>query len=89
MICRIVSWLFALLYLAALAIYLIGTFGLFGAERDPLSGVFLVPLGWPWNWLIDLLPASFARAYPALAALSPLVNLAIIGFICRRLRVST
>ncbi len=29
------------LYLVALALLLIGTFGLFGQEQDPLSGIFL------------------------------------------------
>ena len=33
-----------------------GTFGLFGTERDPLAGVFLLPLGLPWVLAIDLFP---------------------------------
>jgi len=32
---------------------LIGTFGLFGQEKDPLSAVFLIPLGLPWFiWVV-------------------------------------
>lgn len=66
---------FAALYAFALAVYLIGTFGLFGADRDPLSGVFLIPLGLPWNRFVDALPERF---WPWLAAAAPLVNLAIL-----------
>jgi len=47
--CRTVPGVFLALYLIALALLLVGTLGLFGAERDPLSGVFLVPLGVPWR----------------------------------------
>ena len=43
-ICNWVIILFGLLYLVALALLLIGTYGLFGQERDPLSGIFLLPL---------------------------------------------
>ncbi|QVM82752.1 hypothetical protein [Novosphingobium decolorationis] len=44
---------FIALYLGALALLAIGTFGWLGQERDPLSGVFLVPLGLPWNRLAE------------------------------------
>ena len=42
--CRIVVWIFAVLYVAAIVLLLVGTFGLFGNEKDPLSGIFLLPL---------------------------------------------
>ena len=44
---------FCLLYLLALMLFLVGTFGWFGQERDPLSGIFLLPLGLPWNIVGD------------------------------------
>ncbi len=75
---------FAALYLVALALLLIGTFGLFGQERDPLAGVFLMPLGLPWSLWLDELPES---VLPFAAALVPLVNLTILGIICRHLAV--
>ena len=73
-----IAWV---LYLVALALLLIGTFGLFGQERDPLSGVFLVPLGLPWNLMLDALPEALL---PWLAVLAPLLNIAIITWLCRR-----
>ena len=78
--CRIVLAIFAVLYLLALGLLLIGTFGLFGSERDPLAGVFLMPLGLPWNLMLDGFPEP---ALPWIAALSPLMNLLIIGVIRR------
>jgi len=83
MLCRVLPWLFAALYLAALALLVVGTFGLFGSERGPLAGVFIVPLGLPWIWLIDLAPEKF---WPWLAAGAPSLNLCILWTICRRLR---
>jgi hypothetical protein len=79
-LCIILTASFALLYLGALALYLIGTFGWFGQERSPLSGVFLVPLGLPWNLMLDWAPD---RLLPWLAAAAPLVNVAILAAACR------
>jgi len=39
--------LFGFAYLIALVVAAAGTVGLFGIEKDPLSGVFLIPLGFP------------------------------------------
>ena len=72
---------FAALYLAALALLLIGTFGWFGQPRDPLAGVFLMPLGLPWNRLFD--DASEA-VRPWLAAGAPLLNLLVLAALFRR-----
>jgi len=83
MLCRILPWLFAAFYLAALMLLVVGTFGLFGSERGPLAGVFIVPLGIPWIWLIDLAPE---KVWPWLAAAAPSLNLCILWIICRRLR---
>jgi hypothetical protein len=52
-LCRIAVILVALLYLAALFLFFVGAFGWFGQERTPLAGVFLVPLGLPWNLWLD------------------------------------
>ena len=83
MLCRVLTGLFGLLYLGALALLAIGTFGLFGAERDPLAGVFLVPLGLPWN----LIPLSEAGGVLLLVGLgAPLINLGILVLICRVVR---
>jgi hypothetical protein len=81
--CRYVVWLFAILYAGALALLAVGTFGLFGSERDPLAGVFLIPLGMPWNGLIDLAPEAL---WPWLAMAAPAVNLAILWGACRWFR---
>lgn len=79
-VCIWVLRAFIALYLFALAMFLVGTFGLFGQTRDPLSGVFLIPLGWPWNWLVDLAPQP---TWPWLAALAPLLNLSLLAALCR------
>ncbi|SHG76462.1 hypothetical protein [Marivita hallyeonensis] len=68
-------------YLAALILLLIGTFGLFGQDRDPLAGVFLMPLGLPWVLWMDDLPEPLL---PWAAALAPVINLALIAALCRR-----
>lgn len=75
------AWVVLLMvWLFALALFLVGNFGLFGAERDPLSGVFLIPLGLPWNRFVDIFPEPF---WPWLTALVPLVNLALLWSACR------
>ena len=82
-ICNWFIILFGLLYLVALALLLIGTYGLFGQERDPLSGFFLLPLGLPWNQFLDFASES---ARPWLAALAPLLNIGILAALCRMFR---
>lgn len=76
-----VFWAFAIFYAFALAIFLIGAFGLFGQEKDPLSAVFLIPLGFPWIWLSNLagLPGN-----AAIGLLSPAINLAILFWLWKR-----
>ncbi|MBS7671168.1 hypothetical protein [Croceicoccus gelatinilyticus] len=71
------KWFFFIflgLYGFALLLFLIGTFGWFGQEKDPLSVVFLMPLGLPWN----VLAARVGISGFASAALSPAINAAII-----------
>ena len=74
--CGIAVIVFGLAYVLALIVYLIGTYGWFGLANDPLSGVFLVFLGLPWN-LIDR-PESLGSMFGVFA---PLVNLCIIQLI--------
>ncbi len=78
--CRYMMWGFSVLYLIALALLAVGTHGFFGQEKDPLAGVFLVPLGLPWNLWMDGLPEPLL---PLGAILSPLINLAILVLACR------
>lgn len=79
MICRVVTIVFAVAYLLALLVFLTGTFGWFGQDTDPLSGLFLIPLGLPWN----LIPVPEGwLTFSAIAA--PLLNLVLIVFVCRR-----
>ena len=78
-LCKWVIRIVGVLYLVALALLLIGTFGLFGQERDPLAGVFLIPLGLPWMLWLEGLPNP---VLPWLAALSPLLNIVILTLLC-------
>jgi hypothetical protein len=73
---------FVLLYVAALLLLAIGTFGWFGAERDPLAAVYLVPLGLPWTLLVGNAPEPLV---PWLAIASPGLNLVLIVAMCRLL----
>ncbi len=75
-----VMGIFLALYVIALALFLIGIFGLFGQEKDPLSGVFLIPLGLPWNFLADKL----GLAGVATAVLAPAINLGILFWLWKR-----
>ena len=77
--CSIVFYGFLLLYVLALVLLLVGTFGWFGAEKDPLSGVFLIPLGLPWNRFVG---GASEALLPWLAAAAPLVNLLLIRLVC-------
>jgi len=79
--CRVIVIAFAVLYAAAFVLYLIGTYGWFGSPQGPLAGVFLVPLGLPWNRWLDVLPSSLR---PAAAAAAPALNLLLAWGLCRR-----
>ena len=80
MICTWLFRLFAAVYLIALAICAIGNFGWFGVERDPLSAVYVIMLGQPWNRAVDYFPQAM---WPLASALAPAVNLGLIFAICR------
>lgn len=79
LVCRWAFRAFALAYGAALAIYCIAELGLLGQPRDPLGGVFLVPLGLPWNRLVARAPEAL---WPWLAAAAPALNLLLIAGAC-------
>jgi len=79
-LCTIVGLVFAAAYLFALVMLAIGTFGLFGQERDPLSAVFLIPLGLPWNLGLTAFPDALR---PWLAIAAPAANLFVIQVACR------
>jgi tellurite resistance protein TehA-like permease len=83
LVCRITTIVFAILYLLALIAFMTGTFGWLGQEKDPLSGVFLLPLGLPWILLADLLSES---TKPWFAALAPVFNLLALVLICKWVR---
>ena len=69
-----------MLDLGALFLFAAGTFGLVGSDTGPLAGIFLVPLGLPWNQFIDAFPEP---AWPWLAAAAPVLNLLVLGLLCR------
>ena len=74
-------WALLLLYAVALFIFATGTFGWFGQERAPLSGVFLTPLGLPWVLFAEVLPDAI-RAW--FAALAPVINIALLWVLSQR-----
>lgn len=78
---RVLSWIFAILWPAALAVWAIGTWGLFGQQIDPLAGLFLIPLGLPWTMLGGSLPPA---ALPVLGVVAPGLNLLILIWLARR-----
>ncbi len=78
--CTLIVIVFAVLYAAAFVLFLIGTYGWFGSPQGPLAGVFLVPLGLPWNRWLDILPASLR---PAAAVVAPGLNLLLLWGLCR------
>ena len=76
------------MYAVALFLLAVDTWGWLGAERDPLSELFL-PLGIPWTLFIGSVGKfdPFGGVSPAvLAMLAPAINLAILFSICTTLR---
>ena len=84
--CHYVIWGFVTLYGCALAIFLIGNFGLSSTQADPLAGVYLVIIGQPWNQLVDFLPEAL---WPWAASAAPLLTVALLVSICRFLGSSS
>ncbi len=77
--CRYITGGFAVLWLLAIGVLAIGTFGWFGQEKDPLSGVYLILLGAPWVQFAS----NAGVSGPVLAILAPAINLAILSLLCR------
>ena len=87
--CNAIKWSFAAAYALALFLLAVDTWGWLGAERDPLAGIFLIPLGMPWTLFIGSVGKfdPFGGVSPAvLAMLAPAINLAILFSICSTLR---
>lgn len=80
MVCRLVLIGFAVLWLLAAFVLVVGTFGRFGETRDPLSGVFLILIGSPWVQMAS----QAGLASPLLALLAPGLNFLLILWACRR-----
>lgn len=78
--CSLVVIVFAILYALAFGLFIVGRFGLFGSPSGPLAGIFLMPLGLPWNRMLDVFPEPL---WPTLAILAPALNLVILVLICR------
>ena len=86
LIFTILTWLFAAGYGVALIAFISGTLGLFGVERDPLSGVFVYLHGLPWTIGLDYVPEAMR---PWIAAILPLANLGILHYLARLARRHT
>jgi len=79
-VCAVLVWGFAGAYLLAVGLLALAAVGVFGAERDPLAGVVLMPLGLPWTLMLGGLPESVR---PWLAVGVPLANLVLLDALCR------
>lgn len=71
-------------YLLALAVYLVGTFGLLGNRPDALDGLYLIPLGFPWFLAAELLPAALK---PWAVAAAPIANILLVRWLAARAAV--
>lgn len=78
-LCRMTVQAFGLLYLAVLALQAITALAWFGFAPAPLAGVFLVVIGLPWTLAAAWFPDHLQ---PLVAALAPLVTLAILWTYC-------
>lgn len=78
--CKTFVLLVAALYAFAVSMFLAGTFGWFGVGEGPLASIFLIPLGLPWNLLVEYLPEP---AWPFAAVAAPALNLALLVALCR------
>ncbi len=78
--CTAIVIVFGITYLLCLGLYVIGSFGLFGSPSGPLAGVFLMPLGLPWVFMLERFSDTLK---PWLAILAPGLNLIILATVCR------
>lgn len=81
--CKFVIGLLFFFYLIALGIFAVLKWGLFGVTTDPLAGLFLAPMGLPWNVLVDVESLNLRIL---IGVLSPMINLAIVYLLCRAFR---
>ena len=89
-VCRLILALYLLLYLAALYIAVVGSFGLLGHEPEALASVFLVFIALPWSFdvlLLTFLPVPIVIPQ-VLLALAPLLNAWLIHRVCSKERPS-
>lgn len=77
--CRVVSGAFLILYIIALGSFLIESYRPLGLNSDPTLTAMITPLGWPWNLVIDLFPASISQF---LSLVAPLINFALFRSLC-------
>lgn len=82
-ICRYATVAFIAAYLIALLLFALGHWGLFGTPRDPLAGVFLIPLGLPWILLTEHVGEDYLLA---VGVLTPALNLILLTTVCRLFR---
>lgn len=88
LIVRTFFWLYVLAAIAALALVPISFYELFGAAKDPLSGIPAILPGIPWRVVLGFLFADFElpRAIFALIGVLPLAaNAALLWLLQRRL----
>ena len=80
--CRVGLVLYAIAFGLSLIVFAAGTWGLFGADRDPLAGIFLIPLGFPWSLVLGFAPDPFPFW---LGIAAPALNLYILYHLCKTL----
>ena len=73
-------FIFVALYILALILLGASTYGWFGQQEDPLGGVFLLPLGLPWNFIADKIGIQGV----AVLLLAPLINAGILYWLWKR-----
>ncbi|MCF6272193.1 MAG: hypothetical protein L3J37_03240 [Rhodobacteraceae bacterium] len=81
--CKALIWIGSILYVAALGIWIISEYGLFGQDSTAFSGIFLVFFGMPWSMMSNIGPESI---WPYLTALTPLINILLLVGICKWIR---
>ena len=83
---KAVLWGYSLISLAAAALAVIGTQGLFGVAPDGLSAVYLILVGIPWSFMVSALMLAGVPVVVGQAAIfvAPLINIWILTRIFRR-----
>lgn len=84
MVSRWFFWTFATLYALAALVYFASALSPEGS--DPLSGIYLIPLGLPWLLVIDAVRGGDGQGGAWLVILSPAINLGLLSLVARRFR---